>query len=93
MNGFEKWAKETYGDNVIDNTPRYQSLPYLTDLKMAYKAGAAAGYANGVAVMKERCAEVAEADDTCECSCSSDYECNHCAIKKNIAAAIRGMEI
>lgn len=43
----------------------------------------------GAQAMQERCAEVAEADDTCECGCSSDYECNHCAIKKNIAAAIR----
>lgn len=49
---FEKWAKSTYGGNVIDNTPRYQSLPYLTDLKMAFLAGAAA--------MRERCAEIAD---------------------------------
>jgi hypothetical protein len=48
---FEKWAKETYGNNVIDDTPRYKSLPYLTDLKMASNAGATA--------MREKCAEAA----------------------------------
>jgi len=85
MNEFEKWAKD-YKKNT------HLIGGWGIDMQAAYQAGAAAGYANGVAVMKERCAEVAEADDTCECSCSSDYECNHCAIKKNIAAAIMGMK-
>ena len=75
-------------ENMFDDWFVTEMLPAEVDddriivgLRLAYLAGAAA--------MRERRAEVAESDDTCECGCSSDYECNHCAIKKNIAAAIR----
>ena len=73
---FEDWAKATFGNNTIDDTPRYKTLPYLTDLKMAYNAGfreasdkAAtlpmramydAGYEQGVAAERERCAGIAD---------------------------------
>ena len=50
MNEFEEWM----GNYDCCPTPEAYSAA-----KAAYQAGAAAGYANGVAVMKERCAEVA----------------------------------
>ena len=82
MNGFEKWAKEIYGENVIDDTPRYKSLPYLTDLKMAYNAG--------VAAERERCAGIAEKGTYKEPAVSMGL--NHQGYNracKGIAAAIR----
>jgi len=36
---FEDWAKATFGNSTIDNTPRWKTLPYLTELKQAWKAG------------------------------------------------------
>jgi hypothetical protein len=36
---FEDWAKATFGNNTIDDTPRWKTLPYLTELKQAWKAG------------------------------------------------------
>ena len=76
---------DKYWNNLNRHYPFRDDYQSDIDIKDAYLAGAAA--------MREKCAEVAEGDDTYECSCSSDYECKHCATKKNIAAAIRKMEV
>jgi hypothetical protein len=36
---FEDWAKATFGNITTDGTPRWKSLPYLTELKQAWKNG------------------------------------------------------
>ena len=32
---FEEWAEATYGYSTIDNTPRWKTLPYTIDVKVA----------------------------------------------------------
>ena len=36
---FEDWAKATFGNSTIDDTPRWKTMPYLAELKQAWKAG------------------------------------------------------
>ena len=81
---FEKYWKSS----------RASDRPFAeTNAQILDKMIAKTHFLAGAAAMREKCAEVAEGDDTYECSCSSDYECKHCATKKNIAAAIRKMEV
>ena len=88
MNEFEKWFEQKYGSTfqTCKNPALYKSL------EAAFLAGVATGYANGVAVMKERCAEVAEA----KIKCRSRDDRRHWIRDKTIdeaVAAIRKMEV
>lgn len=73
MNEFDTWIASKY--------MMYENKQHDPELKAAFLAGAAAGYANGVAVMREKCVEVAE-----DC-----WTTKHNGIY--IAAAIRKLEV
>lgn len=36
---FEDWAKATYGNSTIDDTPRWKTLPYLVEPMVIHRRG------------------------------------------------------
>lgn len=94
---FEKYWKSSRASDRPFAETNAQILDKMI-AKTHFLAGAATGYANGVAVMKERCAEVAE-KMTRECpsdQCPQYSDADDCMYKDTgycIANAIRRLKI
>ena len=83
MNEFDEWVRT----NMVDDTGYIEAYGRM---EQAYLAGAAAGYANGVAVMREKCAEVAD-NFTLGRYRENEYEFD--LMTERIADVIRNLEV